>query len=570
MMPPSEVGQWDGPYQWPVSAIHSFLLPTGKVLHFDFPGFDEWPGAWLWDAATWEFTPVPVDRPLFCSGHSFLADGRLLVTGGNGPAPPDEFRGIRDTHIFDPFDETWTRVEDMADGRWYPTNVTLPDGRVLVFSGFDELTGKINTDVEVYEPGSTTGWQIVSQVELPLYPTMHVLSSGDVFYSGPSQITGTYKIGTWSWYGIVWSNYGGRDGGMSVLLPPERDRVMIIGGQSEGVVTETAEIIDLDEPLPAWRYTQPMNFPRMHANGVLLPDGKLLVIGGHSEMHEHDHEDDVVAAPPSAVYQAEMFDPETETWSGMAAMQRPRVYHSTAILLPDGRVLAGGSDGEFTTELYSPPYLFRGPRPVIEAAPGRLPYSEPFVVETPDAPGIDSVVLIRLSSVTHSVNMAQRYVPLEFSRPPQAPASLVVNAPGNPNLAPPGYYMLFLIDVSGVPSTAMMVQLGSGPVTSSPSPRPLPKAFALSQNYPNPFNSSTRLDYQIPEIVTFGSYVNLNIYNISGQLIRTLVDEKKAPGAYSVNWNGRDNKGRAVSSGIYYYTIVTDGYKQTKKMLLLQ
>ncbi|MFQ5639289.1 MAG: hypothetical protein ACE5IR_15000 [bacterium] len=157
----------------------------------------------------------------------------------------------------------------MAGGRWYPTNVTLADGRVLVFSGFDERTGEINSDVEVYEPGSGTGWQIVSQVDLPLYPRMHMLSSGDVFYSGPSQVTGTFKIATWSWSGIVWSNYGGRHGCMSVLLPSDRDKVMIIGGQSGGVVTEMAERIDLADPLPAWRVTQPMSVPRMNANAVM-------------------------------------------------------------------------------------------------------------------------------------------------------------------------------------------------------------------------------------------------------------------------------------------------------------
>lgn len=458
---PSQVGQWEGPFEWPVVAIHAFVLPTGKVLHFSFPGELQNPNAYLWNPGTNEFTPVPVDRPLFCSGHSFLADGRLLLTGGNGPAPEGEFRGIRDTHIFDPFDETWTRVEDMADGRWYPTNVTLADGRVLVLSGLNELTGAMNTDVEVYAPA--TGWRIISQQHLPLYPETFVLSSGDVFYAGPSQWTGTFEVGTWSIYGEVPSNYGWRGGGTSVLLPGYQDRVMIIGGENEGVVTETAEIIDLADPAPAWSYTQSMTFPRMHADAVILPDGKILMIGGHSETHDESGG----GIPPSSVYEAELFDPSTEAWSVMAPMQVPRIYHSTAILLPDGRVLAGGSTGigplGRSAEIYSPPYLFRGARPVIANAPPQAFYGESFEIESPSASDIQSVVLIRLSSVTHSVNMDQRHVGLDFSQPTAASDTLLVTAPLIPGLAPPGYYMLFVLNADDVPSTAIMIRLSSAP-----------------------------------------------------------------------------------------------------------
>lgn len=454
---PSEVGQWDGPYNWPVVAIHAFMLPTGKVLHYAFPGEIQNPSAYVCDPVTLACTAVPVDRPLFCSGHSFLADGRILVTGGNGPAPVGEFRGIRDTHIFDPFDETWERVEDMADGRWYPTNVTLADGRVLVFSGLDELTGAVNPDVEVYEVG--TGWQLVAQQSLPLYPRTFVLSSGDVFYAGPSQETGTYEVDAWSWYGIKSSNYGGRYDGNSVLVPGQPDTVMILGGRNGAAVTATAEILDLDVPAPAWRYTQPMNFARVHSNTVILPDGGVLVIGGRAEVFDEGGG----GPPPSIVREAEVFDPTTETWTLLPRMAVARIYHSTALLLPDGRVLVNGSTdigaaGQ-TTEFYSPSYLFRGPRPVIASAPTQVPYAGVFEIETPSAGDIQSVVLIRLSSVTHSVNMDQRYVPLEFTPAVGLPNRLLAQAPSSPTLAPPGYYMLFLVDGDGVPSVAEMIQL---------------------------------------------------------------------------------------------------------------
>ena len=345
----SVIGLWEGPYAWPLVAIHSLLLPTGKVLQYSFPGDTLIARCYVWDPVSLTFTSVPVNRPLFCSGHSFLADGRLLVTGGNGPAPEGEFRGIKDTHIFDPFSETWTRIEDMADGRWYPTNVTLADGSVLVFSGLDELTGAINTDIERNHPDDSSGWQIVSQVSLPLFPRIHMLSSGDIFYSGPSAIGGIYSIETNSWYGIVYSDYPNRYDGLSVLLPQGTDQVMIIGGRSDTVVTATAEIINLQDSIPQWRYTQPMNFPRMHANAVIMHDGKIIVVGGHSELHHAD-----TTIPPTTVYEAEIFDPATENWSVMAAMQRPREYHSTAILLPDGRILLAGTNNEYTAEIISP------------------------------------------------------------------------------------------------------------------------------------------------------------------------------------------------------------------------
>ncbi len=459
---PALVGQWEGPYDWPVVSIHAFLLPTGKVLHFSFPGEIAWPASYVWDPATLEFTPVPVNRPLFCSGHSYMADGRILITGGNGPAPPNEFRGIKDTHIFDPFDETWSRVEDMADGRWYPTNVTLADGRVLTFSGLDELTGAINTDVELYEPGSGLGWEIVSNVDLPLYPRMFMLSTGDVFYAGPSRVTGTYDTDTGTWYGIMDSNYGGRYSGTFSQIPGQQDAVMIIGGQDGGVITETAEIIDLSASSPAWQYTQPMNFPRLHTNAVILPDGKVMVVCGLSEQLSEE----AGGGPATPVLEAELYDPTTGTWSVMAPMSVPRQYHATALLLPDARVLVAGSDGQYNAEIFSPPYLFRGPQPVIDSAPAKLPYGESFVIGTQQAATISSVVLIRLSTVTHSVNMSQRYVDLEFMS--LGPDTLEGVIAANAALAPPGYYMLFIVDADGVPSVASMVQLVDSIVPSVP------------------------------------------------------------------------------------------------------
>jgi hypothetical protein len=146
-------------------------------------------------------------------------------------------------------------------------------------------------------------------------------------------------------------------------------------------------------------------------------------------------------------------------------MNSPRLYHSEAMLMPDGRVLVSGGGryddltaptDQFNAELFAPPYLFKGPRPVIASAPGTLVHGQPFTVATPDADRIAKVSLLRFGAVTHSIDMSQRFVPLAFTR---QSSSLLVSAPANTSLAPGGPYLLFLVDTTGVPSIAATVRL---------------------------------------------------------------------------------------------------------------
>ena len=444
----STMGEWSAPMPWPVVGIHAALLPTGKVLHFSYPLDGLGAEAWLWDPQTATLKEVPVDRNLFCGSHTFLPDGRLLVVGGTDPAPGSTANGLKDMHTFDPSTETWSYVGDMQVGRWYPTSVSLPDGRTLVLSGRDEQ-GDLTDVVEIYDPVS--GIQVVSGANqfLNLYPWMHVLPSGKLFNAGPTILTSEFDPATATWQAIAPNNYGNRHDGSSVLLPlrpPDyRPEVLIMGGDNPA--TDTAEVIDLGQQTPAWSPTGSMNYARHHADPVLLPDGKLVVVGG-SGLGKSEAE---------AVLAAELFDPETETWTEMASMVRPRIYHSTSILLPDGRVLAAGTDGEFTAEIYSPPYLFQGPRPEISSAPPTSSYGNTFQVSSPDAQDIARVVLIRPAAMTHSVNMEQRYVELEFVA---GSGVLTVQAPPSANLAPKGYYMLFVVNSAGVPSVATFILLG--------------------------------------------------------------------------------------------------------------
>jgi len=186
---------------------------------------------------------------------------------------------------------------------------------------------------------------------------------------------------------------------------------------------------------------------RRDHNAVLLPDGTVLVVGGRSNS----------SGTPNPVLIPEIFDPANETWDQVAPHEIPRRYHSTAILLPDGRVLAAGGDFQPSGEIYSPPYLFRGPRPEISSSPGIISYGGAFNVQFSSSTTTNTIALVRLSSVTHSVNMDQRYVLLaEDIAPGQG---LSIPAPADGNLAPPGYYMLFVVNAEGVPSESTMVQV---------------------------------------------------------------------------------------------------------------
>ena len=245
--------------------------------------------------------------------------------------------------------------------------------------------------------------------------------------------------------------------------PPYRASVMMIGGGGpEGGIsasaTATCEILDTGAPSRQWRLTAPMANTRVMPDSVLLPDGTVFVCNGGRR-----GQSDNSASP---VFDAEIFDPRTETWTTMANALVPRLYHATAILLPDGRVMTAGTDGswnpppynvgELRLELFSPPYLFAGPRPTLANAPQGVQYNQTFEIETPDAQQIDEVVIVRCSSVTHSFNFNQRLVELRIAS--RTPTTVSVQAPPDGFVAPGGIYLLFVLK-DGVPSMARYLQV---------------------------------------------------------------------------------------------------------------
>jgi hypothetical protein len=399
------------------------------------------------------FTPVD----FFCAGQAFLPDGRLLVAGGTKEYDKDgrPFIGLETSYLFDPLSESWIRLASMADGRWYPTLVTLGDGRVFTVSGGPNRA-------EIYS--SVTGWsQMPAQEGWPLFPHLFLMRDGRLFYDGGNMfpnpvgvLPGLLDIATSTMTNVTLPEgfSQNRDHCGSVLLAPAQDqRVMILGGGDPAI--DTAHVIDLKASAPAYEPVASMTYARFHVNAVLLPDRTVFVSGGNGQS-------EVVA---TAVLEAEIYDPATNTWITAATAQAGRLYHSIALLLPDGRVLAAGSnpnrrDDELRLEIYHPPYLFRGLRPFIETAPQQILYGGEFEIHTPQAGEIQWVELIWPMATTHSCETGQRVVDLEFKA--HDFCHLHVNVLSEQNIAPPGWYMLFLVDKLGVPSVAKWVQLTGG------------------------------------------------------------------------------------------------------------
>ena len=439
----SAAGQWSAPFGWPIVALHVSLLHNGKVLSWGKYG-----APYLWNPASGGFTALSNPYWLFCAGHSLLPDGRVLAAGGH----ISDDHGLPDAAAYNPASGTWTKLPSMKFGRWYPTNTTLANGEVLVIAGRNQ-SGNHVTTAEVW---TGTKWrQLTSaKLRLPYYPRTWAAPNGKVFYAGEQKVTRYLSTaGTGAWDTVGFRKFGVRDYGSAVMYLP--GRILYTGG---GRTTRTAEIIDLNKAAPAWQYTGSMAYPRRHHNATVLPTGEVLVTGGTRGTTFNE--------VSLAVRVAEIWNPTTGAWTQLASNAVNRTYHSASLLMPDGRVLHTGSgdavnDGvaapdQKTAEYFSPPYLFKGTRPGISAEPSSAAYGETFTVGTPDASAIAKVSLIALGSVTHAMDQGQRFMWLGFTR---VAGGLRVTAPANRNLAPPGWYMLFVLNGSDVPSVAKMIRL---------------------------------------------------------------------------------------------------------------
>jgi hypothetical protein len=482
-------------------------------------------GAPQWD-------PLAQDRGgqsnLFCSDVTALPDGQLLMVGGtdwsNEPADVGvvELEGRRNANVFDPRTDTLHQAAPMKYGRWYPHVAIGPDGSPTVFGGVTRLisdtrSGQVRR-TETYRAATNT-WEEnyvgpASENELPLQPRIILAPNGKFFYPAVGQMWGPFgqspeeattalyqfydpKKKTWSVSGVA--PLGARSGAFVVPLtmePPYDHMTVVTWGGVLGPTPgswvpanplTTLTTIDANGNVTN-RMSGNLNHARWFSSGVLLPDGQLLAVGGD------DKDDAFDPGMGIAVKIPELYNPATGQWTDVAGHTRARGYHNSALLLPDMRVLVGGNapidahygganqdqGGPFTNndndpsfEIWSPPYLFRGARPMIRGVQKAVSYGETFNITTPDAGLIDSVLLLRTPSPEHANDSDQRSLKLEFTR--SGSNTLTATAPPSGNVAPPGTYYLVVNKKSlqgPIPSVAHMVDVGHTDVAAALQPFP--------------------------------------------------------------------------------------------------
>lgn len=504
-------GSWSVlPTQNPVRSMHSVVLNNGKVLliagsgnseeNFDAGTFT----SAVYDPANGTYKVIPTPKDMFCAGHVQLQDGRVLVMSGNKayPVPGGHgYEGFKDSYIFDPKTETYSKTNDLNDGHWYPSATELGNGDVISFGGLrEDSTGSVTAELW---SDKDKQWQPLWKVNQTwsywgLYPAMVLMQDGRLFYTG-SHVFGNNIPGT----GSAIYDYGAntvtqvpglqnkdqRDQSASVLLPPAQDqKVLTIGGgniDSNPDAGRLTDVIDLKQANPSYiagpqipqgrvdlgngKIAETGAQGKMYVSAVLLPDGKVLETGG--ALHNR--------ADP--VYESSVYDPAGNTFDPVAADPESRGYHSSAFLLPDGRVMATGDNpGNGTwnhnVSIYTPPYLYKGARPAITSVINQeWKYGDTQRI-TVDRP-IAKAELIRPAAVTHSSDPNQRFVDLPLS---VSGNNVDLNVTNNPNLAPPGWYMLFAVDAGGVPSVAKWVHLTGPAALNAEAAAPHVHSFADS------------------------------------------------------------------------------------------
>ncbi len=482
------VGQWITlPSPIPINPIHVANLNNGKVLIVagsEYNPESKRKRAGIWDPVldpnAVNISVRDIDWDLFCNAMSHLPDGRVAIVGGTGYYDP-KFTGINDTIIYDPIADTFTQGPYMAEPRWYPTNTVLGDGRTLTISGLDD-EGVTSRLTEILD-ASASSWSppVTLNFTPALYPRGHLLPNGKIFYSAPNYGTRLHDPDTGLGSNIAAHVYTGfRLYGSAVLLPltPPYDTasILVMGGNNPA--TNSVERITLKAPDfkagAKWMDDTFMTYARIQPNATILPNGQILVTGGSSK-----DKDATTATKAAELYTPPAVATDKGQWLPLAQAQYARLYHSVALLLPDGTVWTAGSNPtrgnyERIMEIYKPPYLFTtdslgrviaARRPVINSAPSIINYrvgpNDTFNVRTSNSNDIAFVHLIRLGAVTHAFDMDQRLVRLNFSKidsrwiSVQAPSA---DSTGH-NVAPPGDYFLFIINLRGVPSVAKVVNI---------------------------------------------------------------------------------------------------------------
>ena len=501
----AQAGSWSEGVSTTTTPIHIALLPSGRIFYLAGSGWDYGRQQGPYESRvrnleTGEENTLTQTEDSFCAGQTALADGTILMAGGTllYDTNPDncngDWHGLNAAYEFNPTTETFAKVQNMLHGRWYPTLVTMADGKVWCYNGYDEY-GENNRLVEVYDPATKTWTRVPTttggisytvglghETTCPgagsptytgsgpstgYYPRAHFMPSGLIMMNGF-----TPEVRSWNPANGNWNTLGStgitRHYGTSFLLPlqntsTEKGKILVCGGSSvsTGPSTISSQILDFNTGNPQIRTVSSMAFARKYMCPVILPNGKCVIFGGTQMGNQNP-----ILAP-------ELFDPDTETWQVLPSSTIARYYHSSALLLQDGRVwVAGGTVNsgvwELRTEFFSPDYLFGGSRPTISEIPLVGNYGSTIDISTPDAAAISSVSLVRLMNTTHHYDANQRLVWLQIVG--TSAGGITVSAPINANIAPPGYYMIHILNSAGVPSAGTIIQIpGTATDTNPPS-----------------------------------------------------------------------------------------------------
>ncbi|GAA2262849.1 hypothetical protein GCM10010430_54100 [Kitasatospora cystarginea] len=510
---PAQFGRFTDYFSSPEYGDHIALLPTGKVLIFSFEAVEDNPQkepaptdvigkqnagrAYLWDPAKGtgldSFTAVPppvvnmpdgLDEPrpapFFCAGHSYLPNGMVGVFGGN--LGGNGGTGAKLALVFDPWTETWHQEQDMAVGRWYPTAVTGADGRQLIMSGQSELGWGTPTPVIERFPAKGTGvffdkskapdgvaldqWKADAPYRMD-YPHLFSLNDGKVYGFGrDADQQFVFDPANETRASLPDRPDGGmRNYGSAVALPNGTsgpDSVLVLGGNRNDPNTYRFSG-------GQWTKDTPRAFGRTQDDTLVLPNGNLFTVNGAYDIRDYGNGPYNPNADPK-YRQTELRDAGGR-WTLGPVQRLPRGYHSNAVILPDGRIMITGDELQQiannpdiksglngTIEIYEPPYLHQGDRPSLRTAPtDPLNYNATFRVNTNTPTQATRAVLVAPITSTHSVDTSQRRLELRITG--RAGSQLVLQTPASAKDAPPGFYMLFLLNDAGVPSEAKWVQL---------------------------------------------------------------------------------------------------------------
>ncbi len=484
------VGTWSlNPTDAPVRAVHAALLENGNVLLIQGSGNDRSlfaAGTFTsteWDPVENTFRSIPTPYDMFCAGHAALPDGGLLVAGGTTgyPSAADSlaYEGSDRAYRFDVASHSYIAVPDLEAGHWYPTLVARGDGTVVMVGGLDE-NGILRSTTQTFDPAGDEGrgtWTPGRQTAsfFPMYPALHLLADGRFFYSGVSTFgDGNNDAGIWDATANTFASVPGlpdrdrRDMGASVLLPPaQSQKLMVMGGGSHtnrsAKATASTGIIDLSQSAPAYVEGPPLSEGKQYLSAVVLPDRTVLQTGGTNQTYLTNDRPDFEYR-----YSAQIFHPDSGVLELAARSTVGRTYHSEALLLPDGRVATFGGNAsdigspfEMRIEIYAPKYTKRV-RPALTVDPAARSITRGGTTSfTTDRP-LKWVHLVRPGAATHSNDPDQRLVDLPFTQTAQtdgAGGAVAASLDANPNLTPPGWYMLFGVDTDGTPSVATWVKV---------------------------------------------------------------------------------------------------------------